>query len=144
MKRFVDGNEVELEVTGVPITPLHDRLSVRSLDGTHTAVAVREGDTVHVSYRGRVYEVTKATRTSKSRHAASGEIRAPMPGAIVDVLVTVGQGVAKGDRLLVLEAMKTQQPFVAPFDGTVTALGAKVGEQVVDGAVLVVVTPAES
>jgi 3-methylcrotonyl-CoA carboxylase alpha subunit len=55
------------------------------------------------------------------------------------VLVSVGDKVTKGQKLIVLEAMKTQQPFNAPFDGTVKALNAVKGAQVNDGELLVVV-----
>lgn len=67
-----------------------------------------------------------------------------MPGLIVDVPVTEGQTIAKGDRLVVLEAMKTQQPFLAPFDGVVDRVLAKAGDQVQDGQLLVQVRATEA
>ena len=73
--------------------------------------------------------------------AAAGTLTAPMPGAIVAVLVEEGQAVTKGERLVVLEAMKTQQPFLAPTDGTVKSVPVSVGQQVSEGQVLVVVEP---
>lgn len=66
-----------------------------------------------------------------------------MPGVIVDVLVAEGDTVTKGQKLLVLEAMKTQQPFTAPFDGKVTKLPITKGQQVIDGATLAVVEVSE-
>lgn len=66
-------------------------------------------------------------------------MRAPMSGLIVDVLVADGVEVHKGQKLLVLEAMKTQQPFAAPFDGKVTKVLVQKGQQVAEGAILVVV-----
>lgn len=68
-------------------------------------------------------------------------MRAPMPGQIVDVLVERGANVTKGEKILVLEAMKTQQPFTAPFDGVVEKLDVTKGQQVAEGAVLAVVKP---
>ena len=62
-----------------------------------------------------------------------------MPGQITDVRVDLDEMVEKGQTLLVLEAMKTQQPLVAPFDGTVTHLNVAKGDQVSDGQVLVIV-----
>ena len=59
-----------------------------------------------------------------------------MPGQIVDVRCKQGDTVAKGATILILEAMKTQQPFVAPFDGTVSELGVEVGAQVTEGQLL--------
>jgi 3-methylcrotonyl-CoA carboxylase alpha subunit len=71
-------------------------------------------------------------------------MRAPMPGQIVDVLVSEGAKVAKGDKVLVLEAMKTQQAFLAPFDGVVEKLPVKKGEQVADGQLLALVTQSDA
>ena len=102
-----------------------------------TAVAVKVGDIVHISYKGRQYKVeSKVSRTRAGGAAATGELRAPMPGQIVDVRVTLNQKVSKGDVMVVLEAMKTQQPFLAPFDGVVDQLLVTVGQQVGDGDLL--------
>ena len=141
MKRFVDGDEVELQ-TGASVTTASDRLMVHTPEGTFSAVAVTQGDAVLVSYKGRQYRVEKkSSRPRGAAGAASGEMRAPMPGQIVDVRVVEGDQVTKAQTLLVLEAMKTQQPFTAPFDGVVKKLGAAKGDQVADGALLAVVEP---
>ena len=52
------------------------------------------------------------------------------------VLVGEGQAVARGERLVVLEAMKMEQALLAPFDGTVAELRASEGAQVAEGALL--------
>ena len=72
--------------------------------------------------------------------ASDGSLRAPMPGKIVATPAKAGDMVTKGQPLIVLEAMKMEHALVAPFDGVVESIGAAVGEQVVDGAVLAVVT----
>jgi acetyl/propionyl-CoA carboxylase alpha subunit len=144
MKRFVNGDEVELSEERFEVVRLDDRLLVRTPEGTFSAVVVRQGDAILVSFKGRQYRVEQKSAARRGGGAAaSGELRAPMPGQIVDVRVVEGQTVAKGDTLVVLEAMKTQQPFAAPFDGTVKSLPVKIGDQVADGAVLAVVAPQE-
>ena len=70
-----------------------------------------------------------------------GEIRAPMHGKVLAVLVGTGDKVAKGQRLLTLEAMKMEYALAAPFDGKLATLSAKVGDQVVEGAVLATLEP---
>ena len=65
-----------------------------------------------------------------------GAVLSPMPGAVIAVHVTEGQTVAKGEKLLVLEAMKMEQALVAPFDGTVSELKAVQGSQVPEGTLL--------
>ena len=65
-----------------------------------------------------------------------GAILSPMPGRIVTLDVAAGDRVAKGQKLLVLEAMKMEHALVAPFDGVVAALDAEAGAQVSAGALL--------
>ena len=69
--------------------------------------------------------------------AGDGAILAPMPGRIIAVAVSAGEQVAKGQRLVTLEAMKMEQNLVAPFDGVVAELAAEEGRQVVEGTLLV-------
>jgi acetyl-CoA/propionyl-CoA carboxylase, biotin carboxylase, biotin carboxyl carrier protein len=73
----------------------------------------------------------------KSGAAASGDaVTSPMQGTIVKVAVEEGQSVAEGDVVVVLEAMKMEQPLKAHKAGTVTGLQAEVGATVVNGAVI--------
>ncbi|MGV3618570.1 MAG: biotin/lipoyl-containing protein [Fimbriimonas sp.] len=142
MRRFVDGDEVELDPTAAEVAWVGDRMMVRTPEGSFSAVAVRQGDAVLVSYRGRQYRVErKASRARNAAGASSGEFRAPMPGLIVDVRVAEGDTVAAGTTLLVLEAMKTQQPFNAPYNGRVVKLPVRKGDQVTDGTLLALVEP---
>ena len=69
--------------------------------------------------------------------AADGAILSPMPGRIIAVEVAAGDTVAKGQKLVTLEAMKMEHSLVAPFDGTVAELNAAPGGQVTEGAMLV-------
>jgi acetyl-CoA/propionyl-CoA carboxylase biotin carboxyl carrier protein len=69
--------------------------------------------------------------------AASGDsLTAPMQGTIVKIAVEEGQSVAQGDLVVVLEAMKMEQPITAHKAGTITALAAAVGQTVNNGAVI--------
>jgi acetyl-CoA/propionyl-CoA/long-chain acyl-CoA carboxylase, biotin carboxylase, biotin carboxyl carrier protein len=73
----------------------------------------------------------------KSGAAATGDsVTSPMQGTIVKVAVEEGQEVAEGDVIVVLEAMKMEQPLKAHKAGTVTSLSASVGDTVTSGAVV--------
>ena len=73
----------------------------------------------------------------KAGAAASGDaVTAPMQGTIVKCAVEEGQEVAEGDLVVVVEAMKMEQPINAHKAGTVTGLNATIGETVSSGAVL--------
>ena len=66
-------------------------------------------------------------------------LKAPLPGTIVDVKVQVGQSVAVGDVVLVLEAMKMQNNIEAETAGQVTSITVKTGDTVMEGAVLMTI-----
>jgi len=72
---------------------------------------------------------------------AERELRAPMNGRIVAVLAAAGDRVTRGQRLVVLEAMKMQHEMVARVDATVEALPVKVGDQVATRQLLAALTP---
>jgi pyruvate carboxylase subunit B len=67
----------------------------------------------------------------------SGSITAPMPGIIVEVTCALGDKVAAGQQLIVLEAMKMQNPLAAPVDGEVKAIYVNAGDSVAVGQVLI-------
>ncbi|MER8510246.1 acetyl/propionyl/methylcrotonyl-CoA carboxylase subunit alpha [Mesorhizobium sp. M0976] len=68
--------------------------------------------------------------------AASGSLRAPMPGLVKLVRAGKGEAVIKGQPLLILEAMKMEHTIAAPHDGVIAEIAAE-GAQVTDGTVLV-------
>ena len=79
----------------------------------------------------------KRSRGAKAGTAASGDsLTAPMQGTIVKIAVEEGQMVEAGDLVVVLEAMKMEQPINAHKAGTITNLSASVGETVTNGAVV--------
>ena len=71
--------------------------------------------------------------------AAAGavEVKAPMPGNILDVKVKAGDSVKAGDVLAILEAMKMENEIVAPQDGTVASVNVNKGDTVNSGDTLV-------
>ncbi|GAB2747100.1 acetyl-COA carboxylase [Terrabacter sp. 28] len=86
----------------------------------------------------------KRSGGGKSGGAASGDsLTAPMQGTIVKIAVEEGTTVAAGDLVIVLEAMKMEQPITAHKGGVLTGLTAKVGETVTSGAVLAEIKDAE-
>ena len=64
-------------------------------------------------------------------------VKAPMPGTVVNVVVTTGQSVKAGDDLVFIEAMKMETPVKAPQDATVATIEVSKGEAVDSGKVLV-------
>lgn len=86
--------------------------------------------------------VVKKTTHQKSPSTpvgGSGSILAPMPGTVNDVKVSVGQRIAKGDILLILEAMKMENEILAPADGSVKEIKVTKGASVSSGDLLVTI-----
>lgn len=138
MKHIVNGEPRILEsLTATRIEVDGDRLVVNGSSGTRTALVKRAGGKTHVSYLGRTYVVEQMSRSKVRHESAVGELTAPMPGQIVEVFCDSGDQVEAGARLLVLEAMKMQQPVTAPFAGLVQTLHVAAGDQVVEGQILV-------
>ena len=82
--------------------------------------------------------VPAAPAPSAAAPAAAGgtPVEAPMMGKILDIKVSVGQAVKRGDSLFILEAMKMENEIVAPKDGTVASINANKGDTVESGTVL--------
>jgi 3-methylcrotonyl-CoA carboxylase alpha subunit len=106
-----------------------------------------DDERVVVFQEGQAFEFSLAARGTGATHGIhDGEIEAPMPGRVTAVEVSHGEKVAKGQRLLTIEAMKMEHALTAPFDGTVAELAASAGAQVTEGQILVKVEaePAEA
>jgi glutaconyl-CoA decarboxylase len=69
--------------------------------------------------------------------AGQGAIQAPMPGAIFQIRVKEGDKIQAGQVLLVMEAMKMENPVTAPFNGTVSKIHVREGDNVGEGDLLV-------
>ncbi len=67
----------------------------------------------------------------------ANDIKAPMPGLIINILVKTGQKVNEGDQLLILEAMKMENSISSPKEGIVKSIFVKSGETVEKGALMI-------
>ena len=101
--------------------------------------AIRRAETVYVQWDGELQAVNAcdALASTSARQTQEGGLSAPMNGSIVRVMVAVGQNVAAGAQLVVLEAMKMEHSLRAPRDGVVKAVFGQEGDMVGEGAVLI-------
>jgi 3-methylcrotonyl-CoA carboxylase alpha subunit len=100
----------------------------------HDAYVVRGGRQTRIQIRD-------FAAPSASAGAGDGVIKAPMHGKVLEVLAAVGDRVAFGQRLAVIEAMKMEHTLRAPFTGIVTQVPVRTGAQVVESAPVMVLEP---
>ncbi len=122
---------------------------VQWLDGVRSELAMecqglreqictaRTDSGVHLFHAGRawIFECPPLHRAA-GPDASSGAVLAPLTARVLQVMVTPGQTVQAGERLLVLEAMKMEHTLTAPFTGVVRELLAQAGGQALKGALL--------
>ncbi|WP_460586056.1 acyl-CoA carboxylase biotin carboxyl carrier protein subunit [Hymenobacter arcticus] len=95
------------------------------------------GQRVELQAKDRFDQLLDKLGLSDASVKPVNELKAPMPGLIIDIRVQPGQAVQKGDPLLVLEAMKMENILKAPADGTVASIAVVLRANVTKGQVLV-------
>ncbi|WP_426017458.1 biotin carboxylase N-terminal domain-containing protein [Brevundimonas sp. DWR2-3-1b1] len=117
---FVDGKRRQLEIDDSVVAEY-----IHFEPDRATKIYFDDGEPYRVSMEG--------PRGTSAGAVSDGSLRSPMPGKIVATPVKAGDAVAKGQPVVVLEAMKMEHALTAPFDGVVESVNAAVGDQVVDG-----------
>lgn len=119
---------------------------IRDAKSYEMAVEDRGGGQYEILLAGRLYEaqvLDERAMLMLNRKGGlklhSGELISPMPGLIVDILTTLGQPVAEGQTLVILESMKMQNELKSPRAGIVKSVHVNKGQTVDKGTLLVVV-----
>lgn len=138
----IEGKAVSLDGRALSFTEVAGEGGERQiwLDGRRHAVVVEaDGPRVLVFCEGRTFafERGEARRTRTAEH--SGDLVAPMPGRVRRALVGEGERVARGQVVLVLEAMKMEHAIRSPRDGVVARLNHAEGDLVEAGTELALI-----
>ena len=144
-KLRVDDNAVNAD-----IKQLNDQLyHIINDNGSYNAEVVsfdREAKTAEIKVNNNIYKVTAKDQfdllldkmgLSNLMAARVSDIKAPMPGLVLKVLVEEGAEVKKGENLFVLEAMKMENIIKAPADVTIKTIKIKPGDKVEKGQILI-------
>lgn len=83
-------------------------------------------------------EAPKAEAKPAAAAAGGVQVKSPLPGSVIKVLVSEGQAVKKGDTLLTLESMKMENAIMAEADGTVKQIAVTPGQNVMQDDLLIV------
>jgi len=119
-------------------------ISVRIDGKVHRMLYALAGGRIHVCFRGRSFTFIPASDDDERTESSGGftpEITSPMPGKVLDVLVSAGDEVEADAPLLLLEAMKMEQTIRAPARARVVEIRASPDAMVGPGEVLAVLEP---
>lgn len=108
------------------------------LDKDKKKIDIKVNNTVYqVLLKDKMDEILAQLGMDALLEAKTENLKAPMPGLILEIAVEKGQEVAKGDKLLILEAMKMENVIKASGDGIVDEIKVEVGKSVENGQVLI-------
>ena len=127
----------------------NEHLPFRILDSSHIEISGRRyrfyvhrnRDAYTVWLNGRTYRLLRAGKSGSQQtlaNASTGEIRAPMPGKILRVEVTVGDSVAEKQTVVVMESMKMETSLPAPQAGRVKDIRCAAGQTAEMGQLLMI------
>ena len=126
-KLNVNGVAFDVEILGAPLS-----------EGDLPEVAAAAAPAAPVAAAPKA-ESAPAAPAAKGAAGAGEPVNAPLPGVVTKVLVAAGQGVKKGDTVVVLEAMKMENNITAECDGTVTGICVAAGDSVLEGTTLLTI-----
>jgi len=102
----------------------------------HTVTFTLDGHWYEVDVRNEQDLLLDRLGFKRAGEIAEGELNAPMPGKILEVLVSEGDDVELGDPVAILEAMKMENELKAPIKGTVTSIAVSKGDSLDKNAVI--------
>ena len=143
----LDGAAVEVDAVGVPggvSLRLGSRVFDVAIGGKPEALNVAAGaQRAVIAVQSERARAVAAKRGGGMAGAGSREVRSPMPGRVVKVLVAVGEDVAAQQPVVIVEAMKMENELRALIAGKVESLHVKAGDAVDGSTLLVRLTPLE-
>ena len=118
----------------------HRSVNAKLIEPNNNGKALRievEGEQFEVEIREELDLMLEKMGFNNVSTAHTKEIKAPMPGLVLEIAVTAGQEVKEGDKILILEAMKMENSIVAHSNARVKKINVKAGQPVDKGQVLV-------
>lgn len=142
----INGNEYAVSIANV-----EEQIAHVYVNGTPYEVEVEGMAAPKVSKTPKIVQKPAAADTdphpatartaspASTASVAAGNIKSPLPGVVLDVMVQVGDAVKTGQRLMILEAMKMENNIDSDRDGVVKEIKARKGDSVLEGDVLITI-----
>lgn len=140
------GDHVRVKIDGgdpveLTIVEQSDELTIAKVGNRLLRFAShKKGDQRQLWLNGQTHHYARVQARGAGRTAAAGSLSASIPAVVTDILVSVGDEVTAGQKLILLESMKMVIPIQAPADGTVAAIHCSAGESVQPSVALVEIT----
>jgi len=126
----IGGKPYEVSVNGVA-----DGIADVTVNGVNYSVEIENsGDQPAAAPATAAPAAASAAPAAAPAAGAGKKITSPLPGVIIDVCVSEGSAVKRGQKIAVLEAMKMENEILAEADGTVTKIYVKKGDSILEGA----------
>jgi biotin carboxyl carrier protein len=140
MRVRVNDNDYDIKIIGQKVTVNGKEITVKfdkdqiTIEGkTFYLDYVEDSDPSLMIVNGMAYTVSKSSDIT----ASMKDLKAPISGRIMEVLVKAGDEIKKGQQILVLEAMKMQNHIYSPVTAKISELRVKDGQTVMTGEILV-------
>ena len=128
------GSKAKVEVNGIPF-----EVEMQGSSLVEEALPTVSTEAAAAPAAAPAAEPAAPAAAAKSGPGAGAPVKAPLPGVVTKILVKEGQGVKKGETVLVLEAMKMENNITAEADGTVTGICVSAGDSVMEGTTLITI-----
>ena len=128
------GSKAKVEVNGIPF-----EVEMQGSSLVEEALPTVSTEAPAAPAAAPAAETAAPAAAAKSGPGAGAPVKAPLPGVVTKILVKEGQGVKKGETVLVLEAMKMENNITAEADGTVTGICVSAGDSVMEGTTLITI-----
>ena len=114
------------------------RIELITLDKVSKTITLRvNGQTLEADIKDKMDELLEKLGMNKTSSSAIQDIKAPMPGLMIDIKVQEGHEVKIGDPLIILEAMKMENVIKSPREGTIKSIMVKKGQSVEKNQILI-------
>jgi biotin carboxyl carrier protein len=144
-KHLVQIGDAEPQPAVLSVTNSGDHII--QLGDQHTRVSVKvKGEMAYIRAFGQTFDlriVNPVEQAGQSVKGGSNKARAPMPGVVVDIHVTEGEHIVKGQSMMTIESMKILTAIQAPRHGKVGKILFAPGQPFEKGAILVTLSPEE-